>query len=76
LLLWLQKVSKDVHAAIEVLKAKGVTKFGSAGWCWGAAMAVQAAAEPTFSATAFLHPSVSVWLGQLLRYAAVRTLQG
>jgi hypothetical protein len=45
---------------VAALKAKGVTSFASAGWCWGASMAVQAAAaDPgSFKATAFLHPSM------------------
>jgi dienelactone hydrolase len=53
-------VSKDVDAVVAALKAKGITKFASVGWCWGACMAVQAAAaDPSsFKATAFLHPSM------------------
>lgn len=53
-------VSKDVDAVVAALKAKGITKFASIGWCWGASMAVQAAAaDPaSFKATAFLHPSM------------------
>jgi pimeloyl-ACP methyl ester carboxylesterase len=53
-------VSKDVDAVVAALKAKGITKFASIGWCWGASMAAQAAAaDPAdFKATAFLHPSM------------------
>jgi pimeloyl-ACP methyl ester carboxylesterase len=53
-------VNKDVNAVVAALKAKGITKFASIGWCWGASMAVQAAAaDPAnFKATAFLHPSM------------------
>lgn len=53
-------VSKDVDAVVAALKGKGITKFASIGWCWGASMAVQAAAaDPaSFKATAFLHPSM------------------
>jgi dienelactone hydrolase len=53
-------VKKDVDAVVAALKARGITKFVSVGWCWGASMAVQAAAaEPgSFRATAFLHPSM------------------
>lgn len=53
-------VSKDVTAVVGALKARGVTSFASVGWCWGASMAVQAAAaDPgSFKATAFLHPSM------------------
>ena len=30
-----------VLASVEALKAKGATKFGCLGFCWGAAMAMQ-----------------------------------
>lgn len=57
---WEAVVSKDVTAVVSALQAQGVTKFASVGWCWGASMAVQAAAaDPgSFKATAFLHPSM------------------
>lgn len=57
---WEGVVSKDVTAVVAALKAKGVSSFASVGWCWGASMAVQAAAaDPgSFKATAFLHPSM------------------
>lgn len=53
-------MSKDVNAVVAGLKARGITKFASVGWCWGACMAVQAAAADagSFRATAFLHPSM------------------
>lgn len=53
-------VQKDVDAVVAALKARGITKFASVGWCWGASMAVQAAAADagSFRATAFLHPSM------------------
>lgn len=58
LLLLQDAVKKDVYAVVEGLKAKGVTRFGTIGFCWGAAMAVQALADgSTFSAAGFLHPS-------------------
>lgn len=47
-----------VLASVEALKAKGATKFGCLGFCWGAAMAMQAGADSTFSAVGGGHPSL------------------
>lgn len=57
---WQDKVKSDIDAVVTALKEQGVTKFASVGWCWGASMAVQAAADDpgSFAATAFLHPSL------------------
>lgn len=55
----LQKVKPDVYAVVDYLKAKGVTSFGTVGFCWGAAMSVQAAIDSAvFKAAALLHPSL------------------
>jgi dienelactone hydrolase len=60
LLLLLQAVvKKDVYAIVEALRSRGVTKFASLGFCWGASMAIQALHDgETFSAAGMLHPSL------------------
>jgi dienelactone hydrolase len=73
LLLPLQAVvKKDVYAVVEALQGRGVTKFASLGFCWGASMAIQALHDgETFSAAGMLHPSLFGQVGvcrQQLRF--------
>jgi hypothetical protein len=64
LLLWVlftlqAAVKKDVYAVVGALLGRGVTCFASLGFCWGAAMAIQALHDAeTFSAAGMLHPSL------------------
>lgn len=53
-------MSKDVAEVVTALKGRGISKYASLGWCWGASQAVQAASSDpaSFKATAFLHPSM------------------
>lgn len=57
---WASKVKPDVDAVVAALTARGMTRFASVGWCWGASMAARIAADNagSFRATAFLHPSL------------------
>ncbi|CAM9138752.1 unnamed protein product [Heterosigma akashiwo] len=51
-------VKTDLLRTVEHLReAKGCSKFGVLGFCWGGRNAMQAAAEPTFSACGTAHPA-------------------
>lgn len=55
----LQNVKPDVYAVVDYLKTKGVSSIGTVGFCWGAAMSVQAATDSSvFKVAALLHPSL------------------
>jgi dienelactone hydrolase len=51
-------VSKYLNATVDMLKAKGVTKFGVFGFCWGAYIAMTAGKEATYSFVGGAHPSL------------------
>ncbi|KAK4433978.1 1,4-beta-D-glucanase [Sesamum alatum] len=49
---------EDTKQIIEVLKSKGITKFGAAGFCWGAKVVVELAKEGYIHAGVLIHPSL------------------
>lgn len=53
-----EKVSKHIAKTVEHLKSKGAESFGIIGFCWGASIAMKAAAEGLVSACVIVHPSL------------------
>ncbi|GAB2210291.1 hypothetical protein Droror1_Dr00015554 [Drosera rotundifolia] len=51
------KVYEEAKPVIDALKSKGVTKIGSAGFCWGAKVVVQLGISEHIQAAVLLHPS-------------------
>lgn len=69
-------VKKDVYAAVDALRSRGVTQFASLGFCWGAAMAIQALHDAaTFSAAGMLHPSLFGQVGALVAATAASNIE-
>ncbi|KAL8026224.1 hypothetical protein ABFX02_14G013600 [Erythranthe guttata] len=59
---WLKKHApeegiKDAIPIIEALKARGITKIGVAGFCWGGKVAADLSKYPYVEATVLLHPT-------------------
>ncbi|KIZ07756.1 hypothetical protein MNEG_0201 [Monoraphidium neglectum] len=54
------KVSSDLKLTVDFLRARGAERFGIAGTCWGASIALTACSQPdgVFEACAGLHPSL------------------
>ncbi|KAI8850905.1 Alpha/Beta hydrolase protein [Chytridium lagenaria] len=51
-----EKVSADLTATVELLKAEGSERFGLVGFCWGGRNAGELISTPLFQAAAIVHP--------------------
>ncbi|KAL7123914.1 hypothetical protein ABFS83_14G014000 [Erythranthe nasuta] len=52
-----EKGIKDAIPIIKALKARGITKIGVAGFCWGGKVAADLSKRPYVEATVLLHPT-------------------
>ncbi|KAL1825616.1 hypothetical protein DCAR_0313791 [Daucus carota subsp. sativus] len=52
-----EKEFEDAKAVINAMKSNGISKFGAAGFCWGAKVVVQLASSDCVDAAVMLHPS-------------------
>ncbi|KAI8561428.1 hypothetical protein RHMOL_Rhmol04G0338900 [Rhododendron molle] len=53
----IDKATETAISVVEALKAKGVSKIGCAGFCWGAKVVVKLGQHPYINAAVLLHPS-------------------
>ncbi|KAI8561433.1 hypothetical protein RHMOL_Rhmol04G0339200 [Rhododendron molle] len=53
----IDKATETAISVVEALKAKGVSKIGCAGFCWGAKVVVKLGQHPYINAAVVLHPS-------------------
>ena len=51
------KIKAQTVPVVEHLKSQGASKLGTAGFCWGASQALEAAGDGMFSAAACCHPA-------------------